>query len=106
MTPQSNLGSSTPVAAGGGEIPSDLKRKVVNDAAKSLRALAETHGRNGDWAERAVRKADNLTASEALRMNVIDVIAPTLPALLDKVDGMKTKPDGKVLHTANAQVDH
>jgi membrane-bound serine protease (ClpP class) len=106
MAPSTNLGSSTPVAAGGGEIPSDLKRKVVNDAAKSLRALAETHGRNGDWAERAVRKADNLTASEALRMNVIDVIAPTLPALLDKVDGMKTKPDGKVLHTANAQVDH
>jgi membrane-bound serine protease (ClpP class) len=106
MAPSTNLGSSTPIAAGGGEIPSDLKRKVVNDAAKSLRALAETHGRNGDWAEQAVRKADNLTASEALRMNVIDVIAPTLPRLLDKVDGMHTKPDGKVLHTKNAQVDH
>jgi membrane-bound serine protease (ClpP class) len=106
MAPSTNLGSSTPVAAGGGEIPSDLKRKVVNDAAKSLRALAETHGRNGDWAEQAVRKADNLTATEALRMNVIDVIAPTLPRLLDKVDGMRTKPDDKVLHTKNAQIDH
>ena len=106
MAPSTNLGSSTPVAAGGGEIPSDLKRKVVNDAAKSLRALAETHGRNGDWAEQAVRKADNLTASEALKLNVIDVIAPTLPALLNEVDGRKTKPDGKVLHTANAKVDH
>ena len=52
MAPSTNLGSSTPVAGGGGEIPSDLSRKVVNDAAKSLRALAETHGRNGDWAER------------------------------------------------------
>jgi membrane-bound serine protease (ClpP class) len=106
MAPSTNLGSSTPVAAGGGEIPSDLKRKVVNDAAKSLRALAETHGRNGDWAEQAVRKADNLTASEALELNVIDVIAPTLPALLNEIDGRKTKPDGKVLHTANAKVDH
>jgi membrane-bound serine protease (ClpP class) len=105
MAPSTNLGSSTPIASGGGEIPSDLKRKVINDAAKSLRALAETHGRNGDWAEKAVRKADNLTAQEALRLNVIDVIAPTLPALLNKVDGWKTKPDGKVLHTANAQVD-
>jgi membrane-bound serine protease (ClpP class) len=104
MAPSTNLGSSTPVAAGGGEIPSDLRRKAINDAAKSLRALAETHGRNGDWAEQAVRKADNLTASEALEMNVIDVIAPTLPALLNEVDGMKTKPDGKVLHTAGAQV--
>jgi membrane-bound serine protease (ClpP class) len=105
MAPSTNLGSSTPVASGGGEIPSDLKRKVVNDAAKSLRALAETHGRNGDWAEQAVRKADNLTAQEALDMNVIDVIAPTLPALLDEIDGQTTKPDGKVLHTADAQID-
>jgi membrane-bound serine protease (ClpP class) len=105
MAPSTNLGSSTPVAAGGGEIPSDLRRKAINDAAKSLRALAETHGRNGDWAEQAVRKADNLTAQEALEQNVIDVIAPTLPALLDEVDGMTTKPDGKVLHTANARVE-
>ena len=104
MAPQTNLGSSTPVSVGGGEIPSDLKRKVVNDAAKSLRALAEEHGRNGDWAERAVRKASNLTAREALSMNVIDVIAPSLPALLDRIDGRKTVPKGLVLHTAGAQI--
>jgi membrane-bound serine protease (ClpP class) len=106
MAPQTNLGSSTPVSATGGEIPSDLRRKVVNDAAKSLRALAEEHGRNGNWAEAAVRKADNLTAREALRKNVIDEIAPTLPALLDKVDGQKTKPKGIVLNTAGAQVEN
>jgi membrane-bound serine protease (ClpP class) len=106
MAPSTNLGSSTPVAAGGGEIPSDLRRKAINDAAKSLRALAEEHGRNGDWAEQAVRKAANLTAREALRMNVIDVIAPTLPALLNRVDGRMTKPDGKVLRTAGARIEH
>ncbi|HEV3477833.1 MAG TPA: hypothetical protein VG144_00130, partial [Gaiellaceae bacterium] len=100
MAPTTNLGSSTPVAAGGGEIPSDLRRKAINDAAKSLRALAEEHGRNGDWAEQAVRKASNLTAREALRLNVIDVIAPTLPALLERVDGRRTKPDGKILRTS------
>ena len=105
MAPQTNLGSSTPVASGGGEIPSDLKRKVVNDAAKSLRALAEEHGRNGDWAEAAVRKADNLTAREALRMNVVDVIAPTLPALLERVDGTRTRPKGLVIDTAGARVE-
>jgi membrane-bound serine protease (ClpP class) len=105
MAPSTNLGSSTPVAAGGGEIPSDLRRKAINDAAKSLRALAEEHGRNGDWAEAAVRRADNLTAREALRMNVIDVIAPTLPALLNRVDGRMTKPDGKVLRTAGARIE-
>ena len=105
MAPSTNLGSSTPIAAGGGDIPTDLRRKAINDAAKSLRALAETHGRNGDWAEEAVRKADNLTAQEALDKNVIDVIAPTLPALLDKVDGRKTKPDGKILRTKDARID-
>ena len=105
MAPSTNLGSSTPVAAGGGEIPSDLRRKAINDAAKSLRALAETHGRNGDWAERAVRRAANLTAREALDMNVIDAVAPTLPRLLDQIDGRRTKPDGKVLDTAGARIE-
>jgi membrane-bound serine protease (ClpP class) len=106
MAPQTNIGSSTPVSASGGEIPSDLRRKVVNDAAKSLRAIAEEHGRNGDWAEAAVRRADNLTARQALRMNVIDVIARNLPALLKQVDGRKTTPKGIVLHTAGARIEH
>jgi membrane-bound serine protease (ClpP class) len=106
MAPTTNLGSSTPVAAGGGEIPSDLRRKAINDAAKSLRALAEEHGRNGDWAEQAVRKASNLTSREALRLNVIDVVAPTLPALLERVDGRRTKPDGKLLMTSGARIEH
>jgi membrane-bound serine protease (ClpP class) len=105
MAPQTNLGSSTPVASGGGEIPSDLKRKVVNDAAKSLRGLAEEHGRNGDWAEQAVRRASNLTAREALRMNVIDIIAPDLPTLLERLEGYKTKPKGHELHLSDARIE-
>ena len=105
MAPQSNLGSSTPISVGGGEIPSDLKRKVINDAAKSLRALAEEHGRNGDWAEQAVRVASNLTAREALGRNVIDEIASSLPDLLMKIDGTRTKPKPLVLHTADASIE-
>ena len=54
----------------------------MNDAAASLRGLAKTHGRNAQWADAAVRKASNLTAAEALRMNVIDLVSPSLPALL------------------------
>lgn len=104
MAPQSNLGSSTPVAVGGGEIPSDLKRKVVNDAAKSLRAISEEHGRNGDWAEQAVRIGSNLTAREALDRGVIDLIAPSLPALLDEADGRRTIPKELVVHTAGAEI--
>jgi membrane-bound serine protease (ClpP class) len=104
MAPQTNIGSSTPVAVGGEDIPQDLRRKVVNDAAASLRALAEEHGRNGDWAEEAVRQASNLTATQALEQNVIDTIAPSLQALLDDIDGTTTVPKELVLDTAGADV--
>src|SRR5919106_210514 len=106
MAPQSNLGSSTPVGVGGGEIPSDLKRKIVNDAAKSLRAISEEHGRNGNWAEDAVRHGANLNARAALEMDVIDVIASDLPTLLEDIDGRRTQPKGLVVNTAGAQIEH
>jgi membrane-bound serine protease (ClpP class) len=105
MAPATNIGSSTPVAVGGGEIPSDLRRKVINDAAAYARELAETHDRNGDWAEQAVRSASNLGAQEALEENVVDVVAPDLPTLLNEIDGMRTEPKGFVLNTAGATVD-
>jgi membrane-bound serine protease (ClpP class) len=104
MAPQTNIGSSTPINVGGEDIAKDLRRKVVNDAAAQLRELARAHGRNVKWADAAVRRASNLGATEALQRNVIDVMAPTLPALLDKVDGTKTKPKGLVLHTAGANI--
>jgi membrane-bound serine protease (ClpP class) len=106
MAPQTNIGSSTPISVGGEDIQEDLRRKVVNDAAASLRALAREHGRNVAWADAAVRRASNLNAREALQQNVIDVIAPNLPTLLNKVDGRETKPKGLVLHTAGAQIDY
>jgi membrane-bound serine protease (ClpP class) len=105
MAPFTNIGSSTPISTGGEDIPSDLKRKVVNDAAAYIRSLAEDHGRNADWAEDAVRVASNLSAREALEQNVIDYISPTLPALLDTIDGTTVQPKGIVLHTADAQID-
>ncbi len=104
MAPQTNIGSSTPIDVGGGNIQSDLRRKVVNDAAASLSELARAHGRNAAWAQAAVRRASNLGATEALKRNVIDVMAPTLPALLNKVDGTKTVPKGIVLHTKDAEI--
>jgi membrane-bound serine protease (ClpP class) len=104
MAPQTNIGSSTPISLGGENIQSDLRRKVVNDAAASLIALAASHHRNAVWAGQAVRKASNLPARTALRKNVIDFVAPTLPALLDKIDGYKTVPKGIVMNTAGAEV--
>ena len=104
MAPQTNIGSSTPINGNGSNIGSDLRRKVVNDAAASLRGLAKSHGRNAEWADAAVRKASNLTAEEALRMNVIDVISPSLPALLNTIDGRVTTPRHFTLHTADATI--
>ena len=104
MAPQTNIGSSTPIDSGGANIGSDLRRKLINHEAASLRALAQSHGRNVDWADRAVRVATNATATEALQMNVIDAIAPTLPSLLEQADGVKTKPRGYTLHLAGAQI--
>ena len=87
LSPVSNIGSSTPIDSSGANIGSDLRRKVINDAAASLRSLAATHKRNTSWPVLAVTKASNLTAQQALRMHVIDTIAPTLPALLRRLDG-------------------
>ena len=105
MAPQTNIGSSTPVSVGGENIQEDLRNKVVNDAAASLRALAREHGRNVKWVDAAVRRGANLSAREALEMNVIDVIAPDLPTLLNQVDGMETKPKMLLLETAGAKID-
>jgi membrane-bound serine protease (ClpP class) len=107
MSPDSNIGSSTPIDSSGGNLGSDLRRKVINDAVASLTALAASHHRNTKWPERAVRVASNLTAQQALKMHVIDFIAPTLPALLNKLDGYRTKDAQRpfTLHLAGAQID-
>jgi membrane-bound serine protease (ClpP class) len=107
MAPTTNIGSSTPIDSSGGNLGSDLRRKVVNDAAASLTALATTHHRNATWPAKAVRKASNLTAAQALRMHVIDLTAPTLPALLSTLDGYRTKDAQRpyTLHLAGAQID-
>jgi membrane-bound serine protease (ClpP class) len=106
MAPETNIGSSTPIDSSGGNIGSDLRRKLINHEAASLRALAESHGRNAEWADRAVREATNATAQEALHMNVIDAIAPSVPALLTESAGKTTKPRGYTLQLAGAHIDH
>jgi membrane-bound serine protease (ClpP class) len=97
MSPTSNIGSSTPIDGSGANLGSDLRRKVINDAAASLTTLAQTHHRNTTWPAKAVEIASNLTAQQALKMHVVDVIAPTLPALLDKLDGYTTKDTARPL---------
>src|SRR5438874_823373 len=108
MAPETNIGSSTPISCTGADIGKDLRRKVINDAAVSLRALMRSHGRNAAWGDKALRVASNLSADEARQMNVIDLISPSLPALLKTVDGRTVDAAGRhfVLHTAGATVDY
>ncbi len=108
MSPISNIGSSSPIDSSGQDIGGDLRKKIRNDAAASLTALAAEHKRNTTWPGKAVREASNLTARQALDMNVIDEIAPTLPALLKKLDGYQTKDPQRpfTLHLADAEIDN
>ncbi len=77
---------TTPAPAG-----TATERKVIEDAVAYIRGLAERHGRNADWAEKAVREAVSLTSSEALEKNVIDVVAEDIPELLEAVHGREIR---------------
>jgi membrane-bound serine protease (ClpP class) len=106
MAPGTNLGAAHPVSIGGGEADETMLAKVTNDAVAYIRSLATLRGRNGDWAEKAVRESVSITADEALQEHVIDLTAPSLPALLDAVDGrtVRTVMGERTLHTAGARV--
>jgi membrane-bound serine protease (ClpP class) len=105
MAPQTNIGSSTPISTSGQDFSKDLRRKIVNDAAAYIGELAREHGRNVQLAEQMVRKATNYGARDALRLNVVDVVAPGLAGLMRQLDGRKTIPKQLVLHTAGATVE-
>jgi len=72
-----------------------LSDKAVNDAVAYIRSLAQLRGRNVEWAEKAVLAASTLTADEALREGVIDVVATDVPDLLTKLDGREVVVAGQ-----------
>jgi membrane-bound serine protease (ClpP class) len=122
MAPGTNLGAATPVAIGlgskddakddakddgakGTAAPKDpMTRKAVSDAAAYIRGLAQMRGRNADWAEQAVRESVSLSATEALKLRVVDYVAADLPDLLKALDGRKIKVLGRevILATEDA----
>lgn len=103
MAPQTNLGSATPVSPSG-DMSEEMKRKVINDAAAYIRTLANNHGRNADWAEKAVREAVSLTAEEALRQKVVDFVAEDVEGLTEQLAGFETVPKGLTLDTGGASL--
>ncbi len=124
MAPATNLGAASPVAIGGmpdagkpdasgkdakkGAAPAGdtMMRKVTNDASAYIRSLAQLRGRNADWAERAVREAVSLSAADARKMKVIDLVADSVPALLQAADGRTVEVAGakRQLATAGAEI--
>ena len=95
MAPGTTTGAATPVRLGGEDKADPMRAKLVNDAAAYARGLAEYHGRNPDWLEKAVREAASVPAEEALRLGVIDLVAADLPSLLAAIDGRRVRlPSG------------
>ncbi len=106
MAPQTNIGSATPISIGPGEQDRVLGRKIRNDAAAYVRALAEGHGRNPDLAEQMVRKATNVTASVAKQRGLIDLVAESQQDLLRRLDGFQVRgPKRQILRTAGARLE-
>ena len=122
MAPATNLGAATPVQIGLPSMPTDLpeengegelsappesgatamERKMMNDATAYIKGLAELRGRNAEWAVSAVTDAATLPGTEALAMNVIDIVAEDLDDLLFQMDGMEVMVDGHLMVLATA----
>jgi membrane-bound serine protease (ClpP class) len=105
MAPTTHIGAASPVQMEG-KMDKTMEKKVMNDLAAMVRGIAEKRGRNAAWAEDAVRKAVSATETEALKLRIIDLIAPDVPTLLKKIDGrtVDTVLGKRKLRTADAQV--
>jgi membrane-bound serine protease (ClpP class) len=112
MAPNTAIGAAHPVAIGeGGEaaMSKTMEEKVLNDAAAYIRSIAEAHGRNMEWAEKAVRESVSATEKEALELNVIDLVASNLEDLITQLDGREViLLDGSVvtLNTQGATINY
>lgn len=119
MAPATNLGAATPIQIGGlgsakeKEKPDEeeskdprsaLEKKIINDASAYIKALADKHNRNGEWAVQAVQEAVSLTAREALELNVINIVADNLDDLLEQLDGYQLVIDGEPVSLSTSEV--
>jgi membrane-bound serine protease (ClpP class) len=91
MAPGTNIGAAHPVDISGGDITGTIGVKVTNDAVAHIVSLANQHGRNADWAEKAVRESVSVTSQQALAMHIVDIIANDIPDLLNQIDGRTVK---------------
>ncbi|HEY2989299.1 MAG TPA: nodulation protein NfeD [Candidatus Binatia bacterium] len=107
MAPGTNIGAAHPVGGQGEEVKGVMGEKIENFTASFGETIAQKRGRNTDWAIQAVRKSVSITEKEALKKNVIDIVAANLDDLLQQADGRKVDLDGKevVLSVKGARVE-
>jgi len=94
MAPGTNIGAAHPVGAGGKDIGGKMSEKVTNDMVAQVKSIAEKRGRNVQWVEKAVRESVSVTETEALKANVIDIVAKDLDDLIRQINGRKIENKG------------
>ncbi|HTN73023.1 MAG TPA: nodulation protein NfeD [Methylomirabilota bacterium] len=107
MAPGTNIGAAHPVAGGGQEVKGVMGEKIENFTASFSETIARQRGRNAEWAIQAVRKSVSITEQDALKKNVIDIVAKDIDDLLNQADGRKVDLDGRkqALAVKGARVD-
>ena len=96
MAPATNIGAAHPVAGGGQEVKGVMGEKIENFTASFSETIAQKRGRNTEWAIQAVRRSVSITETDALKKNVIDIIAKDIDDLLKQADGRKVDLDGRM----------
>jgi membrane-bound serine protease (ClpP class) len=94
MAPGTNIGAAHPVGAGGKDIDGSMSEKVINDMVAQAKSVAEKRGRNAKWVEDAIRESVSVTETEALKENIIDLIAVDTDDLIKQLNGREIKGRG------------
>jgi membrane-bound serine protease (ClpP class) len=94
MAPGTNIGAAHPVGTGGKDIDGKMSEKVINDMVAHAKSIAEQRGRNAKWAEEAIRESVSVTETEALKENIIDLIAKDTDDLIRQLNGREIKDKG------------
>ena len=94
MAPATNIGAASPVGLGGKQINKTMSKKIINDMVAFTKGIAKKRGRNMTWAEKAVRESVSVTETEALKLNVIDIIATDVDDLIRQMNGREIKEKG------------
>ncbi len=94
MAPGTNIGAAHPVGAGGKEIEGKMSDKIVNDMVAHAKSVAERRGRNQAWVERAIRESVSVTEKEALKENIIDLVAKNTDDLIRQINGREVPEKG------------